>query len=416
MTGIASTQKVDPYDVDMDVVSHEQWASGVPFEKFAWLREHAPVARMRGTEEDMPEHYWGLTLHEDVVEAGRDWETFSSQRGTVHLTTHESEEAMSRFRTIIDTDPPAHTRLRRVVNRGFTPRAVAAIEGHYRIVAAEIIDAAVAEGQVDFVTAVAAELPLVAIAELLGVPVEDRHRIFEWTNRMVGRTDPEYDMGPDAPVQAAGELNAYANELAAQRRAEPRDDIITKLITEVDGDALGEHEFELFVLALSVAGNETTRNAISHGLHGLLEHPDEMARLRADTPALIDTAVEEMIRWATPVIRFRRTTQHPIEVRGVEIPEGEPVVLFYTSANRDEQAFDDPMRFDVGRDPNPQVGFGGGGPHFCLGANLARLEVKVMFEELLARTSSVTAAGPPERLRSSFINGIKHLPVSLIKA
>jgi cholest-4-en-3-one 26-monooxygenase len=416
MADLVTSAKVDPYDVDVDVVSHEQWAHGVPFEKFAWLREHAPVARMRGTEDDMPAHYWGLTLHDDVVEAGRDWETFSSQRGSVHLADHQTEEELSAFRTIIDTDPPEHTRLRRVVNRGFTPRAVAAIEGHYRIVAAGIIDAAIEQGDVDFVAAVAAELPLVAIAELLGVPVDDRHRIFEWTNRMVGRTDPEYDRGPDAPAEAAAELYQYANGLAAQRREEPRDDIITKLITEVDGDALGEHEFELFVLALSVAGNETTRNAISHGLHGLLEHPDEMARLRADTSGLIDTAVEEIVRWATPVIRFRRTTQHPIEVRGVEIPEGEPVVLFYTSANRDERAFDDPMRFDLSRDPNPQVAFGGGGPHFCLGANLARLEIKVMFEELLARTSSIIAAGPPDRLRSSFINGIKHLPVSMTKA
>ncbi len=196
---------------------------------------------MRGTEDDMPEHFWALTLHEDVVEAGRDWETFSSQRGSVHLMRHESEDELSAFRTIIDTDPPAHTRLRRIVNRGFTPRAVAAIEEHYRIVAREIIDAAIERGTVDFVSSVAAELPLVAIAELLGVPVEERHKIFAWTNRMVGRTDPEYDFGPDAPTDAAAELYAYASSLAAQRRSEPRGDIISKLITEVDGDALGEH-------------------------------------------------------------------------------------------------------------------------------------------------------------------------------
>jgi cytochrome P450 len=416
MADLATPIAVDPRDIEIDVVSHGQWAEGVPFEKFAWLREHAPVARMRGTEDDMPRHYWGLTRHEDVVEAGRVWETFSSQRGSVHLTDHQTEQELSEFRTIIDTDPPAHTRLRRIVNRGFTPRAVAAIEDHYRLVAGRIIDGAIETGRVDFVTAVAAELPLVAIAELLGVPVDDRHRIFEWTNQMVGRTDPEYDRGPDAPVAAAGELYAYANALARERRAEPRDDIITKLITEVDGDALAEHEFELFVLALSVAGNETTRNAISHGLHALLEHPEAMALLRSDTEALIDSAVEEIVRWATPVIRFRRTTQCPVEIRGIEIPEGEAVVLFYTSANRDERAFVDPMRFDITRDPNPQVAFGGGGPHFCLGANLARLEIKVMFEELLARTSSIAAAGPPQRLRSSFINGIKHLPVELTPA
>jgi cholest-4-en-3-one 26-monooxygenase len=416
MTHTLDTTNVDPHDVEIDVVSHEQWAHGVPHDKFAWLREHAPVARLQGTEDDMPEHFWALTLHEDVVEAGRDWETFSSQRGSVHLVDHQNAAELTEYRTIIDTDPPAHTRLRRVVNRGFTPRAVGAIEGHYRIVAGEIIDAALEAGGVDFVTAIAAELPLVAIAELLGVPVEDRHKIFEWTNRMVGRTDPEYDMGPDAPTEAAAELYAYANMLAADRRKEPRGDIVTTLITEVDGDALAEHEFELFVLALSVAGSETTRNAISHGLHALLEHPDEMARLRGDVSGRIDTAVDEMVRWATPVIRFRRTTQHPIEVRGVTIPEGEAVVLFYTSANRDDAAFDDPMRFDITRDPNPQVGFGGGGPHFCLGANLARLEIKVMFEELLARTAAIELAGEPQRLRSSFINGLKHLPVTLTRA
>jgi cholest-4-en-3-one 26-monooxygenase len=398
--------------LDIDVTSHDQWVAGVPHDKFSRLRREAPVYRHPGTEEDMPGFFWALTRHADVQAANRDWEAFSSQRGSVHLFDRPPEE-LETFRTIIDTDPPEHTRLRRIVNRGFTPRAVARVEEHYRQVARQFVSAVLDTGTVDFVTAVAAELPLVAIAEHLGVPLEDRHKIMEWTNRLVGRTDPEYDHGPDAPVEAATELYAYANALAAERRLQPREDIITTLITEVDGDALGEHEFELFVLALSVGGNETTRNAISHGLLALLEHPDQMELLRRETPGVIDAAVEEIIRWATPVIRFRRTATRDFEVHGVEIREGDPVVLFYASANFDETVFDDPLRFDITRDPNPQLGFGGGGPHFCLGANLARLEIKVMFEELLAHTQSIELTGAPERLRSSFINGLKHLPVTL---
>jgi cholest-4-en-3-one 26-monooxygenase len=400
--------------LDIDVTSHDQWVVGVPHEKFARLRREVPVYRHSGTEEEMPEFFWALTRHADVQAANRDWEAFSSQRGSVHLFDRPPEE-MEAFRTIIDTDPPEHTRLRRIVNRGFTPRAVARVQDHYRQVARQFVSAARDAGTVDFVTAVAAELPLVAIAEHLGVPLEDRHKIMEWTNRLVGRTDPEYDHGPEAPLEAATELYAYANALAAERRLQSRDDLITTLVTEVDGDALGEHEFELFVLALSVGGNETTRNAISHGLLALLEHPDQMARLR-EAPGVIDTAVEEIIRWATPVIRFRRTATRRFELHGVEIREGDPVVLFYSSANFDETVFDDPLRFDITRNPNPQVGFGGGGPHFCLGANLARLEIKVMFEELLAHTPSIELAGEPERLRSSFINGLKHLPVTLHSA
>jgi cholest-4-en-3-one 26-monooxygenase len=400
------------FEARVDVTSHDQWVTGIPHEKFTRLRHDAPVYRHSSTEDEMPEYFWALTRHADVQAANRDWETFSSQRGSVHLMERNPEE-LETFRTIIDTDPPEHTRLRRIVNRGFTPRAIARVEEHYRQVAREFVSSAVDEGTVDFVTAVAAELPLVAIAEHLGVPLDDRHKIMEWTNRLVGRTDPEYDHGPDAPIEAATELYAYANALGAQRRRDPRDDIITTLVTEVDGEALGEHEFELFVLALSVGGNETTRNAISHGLLALIEHPEQMERLRSNTPGLIDTAVEEIIRWATPVIRFRRTATHDFDLHGVEVREGDPVVLFYSSANFDETVFDDPLRFDVARDPNPQLGFGGGGPHFCLGANLARLEIKVMFEELLAGTTAISLAGEPERLRSSFINGLKHLGVRL---
>jgi cholest-4-en-3-one 26-monooxygenase len=402
-------------ELDIDVASHDQWVTGVPHEKFKQLRDEAPVYRHPGTEDDMPPFFWALTRHADVQAANRDWETFSSQRGSVHLMERTSGE-LDDFQTIIDTDPPDHARLRGIVNRLFTPRAVARIADHYRQVTNEIIDGALEHGTIDFVTALAAELPLVAISEHLGVPVEDRHLLFDWTNRMIGSTDPEYDFGPDAPIEAATEVYTYANRIGADRRQYPRDDIITRLVTEVDGEALGDHEFELFVLALSVAGNETTRNAISHGMHALLANPDQMARLRADTPGLIDTAVEEILRVATPVVRFRRTATRDVEVHGVTIRENDPVVLFYTGANFDERAFEDPYRFDIGRDPNPHVAFGGGGPHFCLGAHLAKLEIKLMFTELLERTADIELAGEPERLRSSFINGLKHLPVALTPA
>jgi cholest-4-en-3-one 26-monooxygenase len=399
----------------IDLTSHDQYIDGIPHEAFARLRREAPVYRHPGTEDDMPEWFWALTRHPDVQAANRDWETYSSARDGTQLMDQPREQLES-FRTIIDSDPPDHTRLRRLVNRGFTPRMVARLEDHYRKVTAQILDRTIEMGTFDFVTEVAADLPLVAIAEILGVPLEDRHKIMDWTNRLVGRTDPEYDFGPDAPLLAAAELYTYAQTLGVERRAAPRDDIVSTLVAEVDGDALGDHEFELFILALSVGGNETTRNAISHGLHALVEHPDQMTLLRSGGPDVIQTAVDEIIRWATPVIRFRRTATRDVELHGETIREGDAVALFYSSANFDETVFEDPLRFDVTRTPNPHIAFGGGGPHFCLGANLARLEIKVMFEELLERTRAIELAGPPQRLRSSFINGLKHLPVTVTAA
>jgi len=394
---------------DVDIASHDVWRAGVPHATLALLRREAPVYRHPGTEPEMPAFFWALTRHADVQAANRDWQTFSSALGGTQL--RESSEMLGEFRTIIDSDPPDHARLRQLVNRGFTPRMIAKFEDHYRRVTAGILDHAIAHEHFDFVTDVAAELPLVAIAELLGVPFEDRHKIMDWTNRLVGSTDPEYDRGPDDAVAAASELYVYAGQLAAQRREQPRDDIVTKLVTSMDGDALGEHEFELFVLALSVGGNETTRNAIAHGMLALLENPDQMTLLRERTSEVIGTATEEIIRYATPVTRFRRTATREVDMHGVTIRAGDPVVLVYASANNDETVFADPLRFDLLREPNPHVSFGGGGPHFCLGAHLARIEIRIMFEQLLARTRRIALDGDVARLRSSFLNGIKHLPV-----
>ncbi|MFM8871099.1 MAG: cytochrome P450, partial [Actinomycetota bacterium] len=315
-------------------------------------------------------------------------------------------------RMMIDTDPPDHTRLRTLVNRGFTPKAMRALEDHFREVAVQLVAEAVKQKDVEFVEKVSAELPLVAIAELLGIPVEERHKVFEWSNRMIGSTDPDYSGGADDAANAAAELYMYAQSLAEDRRKNPRADIITTLIDETADDHLGSHEFELFVLLLSVAGNETTRNGISHGVLALIENPSSFEELRAE-PELVPSAVEEILRWATPVNNFRRTATCDVELHGVQIKEGDAVVMFYPSGNRDEAVFKDPYTFDIRRNPNPHLTFGGGGPHFCLGSNLARLEMRIVFEELARQVKGIELTGDVSRLRSHFVHGIKTLPVRL---
>jgi cholest-4-en-3-one 26-monooxygenase len=394
---------------EIDIASNDIFVNGVPHELFARLRAEAPVYRHPRVEPDQPEFFWVLSRHTDIVRTSRVFEMYSSYRKGCLL--YEERPDLDIARMLIDLDPPEHTRLRMLVSRAFTPRAIKSLDGHFREVTARILDGALRSGTFDFVTEVAAELPLIAIAEQLGVPVEDRHKMFEWSNRMVGNSDPEYSQGrgPDDGAAAMAELYMYANQLAEERKIDPRDDIITTLLTAEGDDALSEHEFDLFVLLLSVAGNETTRNAISHGVLAFMEYPDQWAALREDA-TLLDSAIEEILRWSSPVMQFRRTATVDVEVRGQRIAEGDPVVMYYISANRDEDVFSEPYRFDVARSPNPHLAFGGGGPHFCLGAQLARLEMRIMFEELLARVESLAQAGDVSRLRSNFINGIKHLP------
>jgi cholest-4-en-3-one 26-monooxygenase len=398
---------------DIDITSTEQWVDGVPHEQFALLRREAPVFRHPSTDPNMPEFFWCLTRHQDVKDATRDAQVFSSGRGGVLLDVMQSAEEREAFRTIIDTDPPEHARLRRLVNRAFTPKAMAEFEERFRQGVRRVLDEAFGSSPCDFVVEVASPLPAFGISELLGVPEEDRSRIIRWTNQISGRSDPEFDQGPDAPVIAATQLYEYATGLANERRIEPRDDIVTSLITEVDDDALGAHEFEMFILALAFAGSETTRTAMSQGLLALLTNPEQMALLREDPQRLIPTATEEIIRWASPIIYFRRTATRDIEVHGTLIRQGDPVVLFYISANYDERVFENPRDFDVSRSPNPHVSFGGGGPHMCLGAHLARLEIRVLLEELMESTTSIELAGSPMRLRSSWVNGLKHLPIAV---
>ncbi len=395
---------------EIDVASHDAYVNGVPFDQFARLRAEAPVFRHRQVEPEQPEGgFWAVTRHVDCVRVNRQWESFSSQRKGTILTENRPDLDMARM--MLDLDPPEHTRLRQLVSRGFTPKVIRSMDGHFREVAGQIIGDAAASGTFDFVTEVSAELPLIAIAELLGLPKEDRHKVFTWSNTMIGSNDPEYASDSTMAQTAMGELYMYANELAAARKIEPRQDIITTLLA-ADGDQqLTEHEFDLFILLLAVAGNETTRNSTSQGLLAFIEHPEQWQLLKSDPGRYLDGAIEEVLRWGTPVMHFRRTATTDLELHGQQIKEGEPVVMFYISADRDEDIFTDPNTFDITRSPNPHLAFGGGGPHHCLGVSLARLEMRIMFEQMLKHVDHFELMAPPSRLRSNFIHGLKHLEV-----
>lgn len=392
---------------DLDLADKAVFLDGPPYEYFEYLRREAPIAWREHDDEDGT-GYWMLTKWDDVMAVERDPETFSSFKGGTFIEPMGAGTELM----MLNQDPPRHTRLRRLVSRMFTPRHLRSVEDSIRVAAKDIVTAAKTKGEIDLVTEVSADLPLVVIAELLGVPQEDRHKVFEWSNRMIGADDPEYSQGITNPEEAAAELYAYAQALAEQRLADPGDDIVTMLLTgEVDGEKLDEMEFNFFFLLLAVAGNETTRNLISGGVLALLENPDQRDKLVAN-PDLIPSAVEEMLRWVSPVNYFRRTATRDTEVRGQAIKEGEKVTLWYSAANRDEEKFPGANRFLVDRTPNEHVAFGGRGPHFCLGANLARFEITVMFEQLLATIlPTMELAGPVERLQMNLINGIKHMPV-----
>jgi cholest-4-en-3-one 26-monooxygenase len=316
---------------------------------------------------------------------------------------------------LLTLDPPEHTQYRKIVNRAFTPSRIGALEDSIRQRVVALLDA-LDDGVVDLTTEVAMPLPMGVIADMIGAPAEDHARIMRWGNEAVTGTDPEYEPGADGQLGAAVGMLQYFFELRAAKEAAPdrSDDLCTVLIdAEVDGHALSPVRFTLFLFLLAAAGNETTRNAISHGIAAFADHPEQWQRLRED-PALLPLAVEEVLRWASPVTYFRRTAIAPMEVGGQRVDVGDIVSLWYPSANRDAAVFADPDAFDVGRTPNDHVVFGGGGPHFCLGASLARLEVRVLLEELLERCAGFEAAGPVQHLRSNFLNGIKHLPVRLL--
>jgi cholest-4-en-3-one 26-monooxygenase len=403
----------------IDLLDRDRFTQGIPHEWFTWLRANAPVFHH---DEPGGAGFWVITRYDDIVAANRDAASFSSSQELGGVVTLEGPTAPfpgteMAGNMMLFMDPPDHTRYRKLVNRGFTPRMIAALEPHVRELTVAIVEAAKAKGECDFVVDVAAELPLEVIAELLGVPREDRHKLFDWSNRMVGSEDPEYQVSDEHVTEAQIEMFMYAQALAEQRRAEPQQDIVTTLLNaEVDGDTLSEMDFNLFFMLLSVAGNETTRNAIAHGMNAFLENPDQWALLASDPERHIPGAVEEILRWASPVLFFRRNARRDQVLGGQMIKAGEKISLWYISANRDESVFDEPFRFDITRDPNPHIAFGGGGPHFCLGAQLARLEIRLLFEELARRVPRLEGLGEPERLRSNFIGGIKHLPVRLVAA
>jgi len=396
---------------DFDFTDPDLYAVRVPQEEFAELRRTAPVwwnPQRPGPFDD--EGFWAVTRHADIVAVSRDSDTYSTWENTAIIrhqegSTREQIE-LQRF-VMLNIDPPQHTKLRGIVSRGFTPRAITSLRAALTARAERIAAAALAGGTGDFVRDVAAELPLQAIAELIGVPQEDRSKVFDWSNDMVGYDDPEYTADPAA---AAAEIIGYSMEMAEDRRRSPRDDIVSKLVhAQVDGDNLSPDEFGFFVILLAVAGNETTRNAISHGMLAFLDHPGQWELFRADRP---DTAADEIIRWATPVTVFQRTALRDTTLGGQQIRAGQRVGLFYRSANFDEEVFDHPERFDIRRSPNPHLGFGGSGAHFCLGASLARLEIELIFNAIADTMPGIRKAGDPVRLRSGWLNGIKRLPVS----
>ncbi|MFP8880272.1 MAG: cytochrome P450 [Myxococcota bacterium] len=390
----------------------------MPHDYFSWLREHEPVhwqepseiTALRANFMQVEQNgYWALTRHKDIIDVSLDQQRFSSERGTVVSADIDDLRVQQLRLWMINQDAPNHTRLRKLVNKGFTKRMIDNMEAHIRQHSFEIVDSVARKGECDFVASIASELPLLVIAELVGCPVEDRAKLFDWSNQMIGFEDPEFS-NDERLTDAMTQMLEYSSHLAAKRRSDPQDDLTSVLVNaEVDGERLDELAFNMFFMLLIMAGNETTRNAISGGMLAFSENRDQWQKLLG-SPSLLPTATEEILRYVSPVISMRRTATCETEIAGQLIRENDKVVMFYPSANRDADVFENPHLFDVTRDPNRHLAFGWG-PHFCLGASLARGEIRSIFSELLSRLPDIEVCGPVRRLRSSTVNSIKSMPV-----
>jgi cholest-4-en-3-one 26-monooxygenase len=403
----------------IDIITPDHYArNGYPHAEWAYLRKHAPVF---WCERDyLFEPFWAITKHADIITVATQPKLFlNGPRLLIVTKVYERPDEQPEqgqqlpFKHLLDMDPPEHGMYRGLVNKRFTPRAVRELQPQIEEITRDILDNATRSNACDFVTDISCKLPLAVIAEQLGVPRQDWDQLFKWTNETIGGADPEFQQGTtvqETMDRARIGLFTYFNDLVEKRRAHPRNDLTSVIANStLNGQPLPTFELLSYFFLLVVAGNETTRNATTGGLLAFIENPDQWKRLKAN-PGLIDRTVEEIVRWTTPVIQFARTAKEDAEIRGQKIKAGQVLCLFYPSANRDEEVFQEPNRFDIGRDPNPHLAFGIG-EHFCLGANLARLELEVIFRQLAERLDHVELAGPVERLQSSFVGGIKHMPI-----
>jgi cholest-4-en-3-one 26-monooxygenase len=391
---------------DIDLLA-DTWAKAVPHDQFELLRREAPVF---WHEEPDDTGFWAITRWDDIVAISRDHATFSTEQGGTFIPTQPEADLELMRLSILNMDPPKHDRFRKLVSAGFTPRMIRRLIEQVNEHATHIVDGIAHKGEIDYVD-VSAELPIAMICEMLGIPEADWPQMRAWSDRMVGWDDPEYSTPEEGEI-AAAEMFAYCDALAKAKRDNPTDDIMSALVhADVDGDRLTDIELNLFFVTLVIAGNETTRNLISHGMLCMMENPDVAEELRQH-PEKMSAAVDEMLRWGSSIENFRRTATRDTEIRGVPIKKGDKVVTFYMSGNFDEEHFEDPFTFRLDRGVNDHVAFGGGGIHFCLGSHLAKAEIGAIIGETINRLPDIRLNGDVVRLRSDFINGVKHLPVA----
>ncbi|MBI1815474.1 MAG: cytochrome P450 [Deltaproteobacteria bacterium] len=405
----AAEQTFDPATLDLITPEHYE-QNGYPHPEWTWLRRHDPVFWYDRSNVDP---FWAITKHADIIAIGKQPELFLNAPRLAVFTNDLPPPPEGQSRHLLNMDPPDHNRYRRISSGWFTPRAIRAMDGNIERVTREVLDAAAEKEEGDFVRDISAKITIAVIAEMLGVPRPDWDLLFRWTNEIIAPQDPEFQHGatPTETIERSRiELFTYFHDLATRRRSQPSDDIVSVIANaQMNDEPLPPVELLSYFFLLVVAGNETTRNAMTGGMLALLDHPDEWEKLRHD-PARLDGAVEEIVRWTTPVIQFARTATRDTELRGKTIRTGQSVCLFYGSGNRDDEVFQDPFTFRIDREPNPHIGFGMG-EHVCLGAHLARLELRHAFGQLRARLERCELSGPVARVRSSFVGGIKRAPM-----